>query len=148
MPGRAAFEHFLSAQDDGGYETALEELRDGKKRSHWMWFVFPQLEGLGSSANARNFGLSGKAEARAYAEHEDLGERLYEATEAMLDWAGTMSAEDILGATDAMKFRSSMTLFETCCSDREVFAQALDAFFDGERDTLTLEKLQSISAPT
>lgn len=148
MPGRAAFDHFLSAQDDGSYETALEELRDGKKRSHWMWFVFPQLEGLGSSASARKFALSGKAEARAYAEHDELGERLYEATEAMLDWAGTMSAEDILGGADAMKFRSSMTLFEACCSDKEVFAQALDAFFDGERDPLTLGKLQSVSAPT
>lgn len=134
-------DHFLEAQDGGAYQTALEELQAGEKRSHWMWFVFPQIEGLGNSAMTRKFALSGKTEARAYAAHDELGDRLYEATEAVLDWAGTLSAEDIFGAVDALKFRSSMTLFEAACSDNEVFAQALDAFFDGERDPLTLERL-------
>lgn len=135
------FDHFLEAQDSGVYDEALEELRAGEKRTHWMWFVFPQIEGLGSSANARKFALPSKDAARAYAAHEELGDRLYEATEAVLDWAGTMSAEDIFGAIDAKKFRSSMTLFEAACSDNEPFTNALDAFFDGERDPLTLEKL-------
>ncbi len=149
MSGRVSFGHFLSVQDGGTYDTALDELREGKKQSHWMWFVFPQIDGLGSSATARKFALSGRDEARAYAAHDELGERLYEATEAMLDWAGTMSAEDILGSTDAMKFRSSMTLFEAAADDSEPFAQALDAFFDGERDPLTLQRLQlASSAPT
>ena len=142
------FDHFLAAQDDGVYDSALEELRQGKKLSHWMWFVFPQIAGLGSSATAKKFALADRQEARKFASHDDLGDRLYEATEAVLDWAGTLSAEDIFGAVDAKKFRSSMTLFEASCADNDVFAQALDAFFDGERDPLTLEKLQSVSAPT
>ena len=137
------FAHFLSAQDGGVFERALDEIRDGAKTSHWMWFVFPQIEGLGSSAQARKFALPGKAEAAAYCSHDELGPRLFEATEAMLDWAGTMSAEDILGPVDAKKFRSSMTLFEAACSDEDsqVFADALDQFFDGARDPLTLERL-------
>lgn len=141
MPVRFALDHFLSAQDDGSYDSALEEIRDGEKQGHWMWFVFPQVDGLGSSATAKKYALAGVEEARAYADHDELGERLYEATEAMLDWAGTMSARDILGPVDAMKFRSSMTLFEAACDDNDVFAQALDAFFAGERDPLTLERL-------
>ncbi len=136
------FSHFLAAQDaDDTYETALGELREGRKLSHWMWFVFPQIAGLGGSATARKFALSDTAEARAYARHEELGDRLYTATEAMLDWAGMDTAEDILGSVDAMKFRSSMTLFEAACDDNQIFAQALDAFFDGERDQATLDRL-------
>lgn len=134
------FDRFLTAQDEV-FDTALEELRAGRKRSHWMWFVFPQIEGLGSSATARRFALSGLAEARAYALHPVLGDRLEQATEAMLDWAGTTSAGDILGPVDAVKFRSSMTLFEAACDDATVFADALDQFYDGSRDPLTLEKL-------
>lgn len=143
MSGHFAFGHFLQAQDAGVYETALDELRDGEKRGHWMWFVFPQLAGLGSSANSRKFALAGIEEARAFASHEELGDRLYEATEAMLDWAGTLSAEDILGQVDAMKFRSSMTLFEAACDDNQVFADALAAFFDGERCETTRARLEA-----
>ena len=137
------FTHFLQAQDGGVFERALDEIREGAKTSHWMWFVFPQVDGLGSSAQARKFALAGKSEAAAYCSHDELGPRLFEATEAMLDWAGTMSAEDILGPVDAKKFRSSMTLFEASCGDEDsqVFADALDQFFDGERDPLTLERL-------
>ena len=137
------FAHFLAAQDGGVFERALKEIRDGAKTSHWMWFVFPQIAGLGTSAKARKFALSDKAEAAAYCSHDELGTRLFESTEAMLDWAGTMSAEDILGEVDAMKFRSSMTLFEASCGDEDsqVFADALDQFYDGQRDPLTLERL-------
>lgn len=135
------FDHFVEAQDGGVFERALEELRDGEKRSHWMWFIFPQIAGLGSSAMARKYALSDLAEAKAYAAHDVLGDRLYEATEAMLDWAGTVSAEAILGPVDAMKFRSSMTLFEAACSDNDPFAQALEVFYNGERDWETLKRL-------
>ncbi len=141
MSDRFDLDRFLRAQDGGTYEAALDELKAGEKRSHWIWFVFPQIAGLGSSSTARKFALSGREEAAAYCAQEELGSRLVEAVEAMLDWAGTMPADAILGSLDAMKFRSSMTLFDAACPDEEVFGAALDAFFDGERDPLTLEKL-------
>ena len=90
---------------------------------------------------ARRFALSGKDDARAFAKHPVLGDRLDRATEAMLDWAGTMTAEEILGSVDAMKFRSSMTLFEASADDTDAFTAALDQFYEGERDPLTLERL-------
>lgn len=135
------FDHFLAAQSGGVYERALAELRAGSKQSHWMWFIFPQLAGLGSSAMARRFALSGLDEAAEYAAHEELGERLYEASEAVLDWAGTMRAEDILGSVDALKLQSSMTLFEAACADNQVFADALDAFYDGTRCAFTIGRV-------
>lgn len=134
-------DHFLRAQDGGVFEQALEEIREGRKRSHWMWFIFPQIAGLGSSPQARKFALPDKAAAHAYAAHEVLGERLYEATEAMLEWAGAMPADAILGRVDEMKFRSSMTLFEAAADDPEPFAQAIEAFWHGERDGETLRRL-------
>lgn len=143
MADNDPFGHFVKAQDGGTFEQALEEIGEGEKRSHWMWFVFPQIEGLGSSAKAKKFALSGREEARAYCRHEELGPRLFEATEAMLEWAGTMRAADILGDVDAMKFRSSMTLFENACDDddAQVFTDALEAFYEGERCPLTLERM-------
>ena len=141
MTDRHAFDHFLHAQDGGVFARALAELEEGRKRSHWMWFVFPQIEGLGHSATARKFALTDADEAASYAEHEELGPRLYEASEAMLEWAGTLSADDILGEVDAMKFRSSMTLFEAACDDDQVFVDALEAFYGGERCALTRERL-------
>ncbi|MEC7817276.1 MAG: DUF1810 domain-containing protein [Pseudomonadota bacterium] len=134
------FAHFLTAQEDV-FDAALAELNAGRKRGHWMWFVFPQIAGLGSSEMARRFALSGEAEARAFAKHPILGDRLDQATEAMLDWAGTMAAEEILGPVDAMKFRSSMTLFEASADDTDAFTAALDQFYEGERDALTLQRL-------
>ncbi len=124
-----------------GLTTALEELQAGRKQGHWMWFVFPQIAGLGSSAMAARYALSGRSEARRFADHPVLGDRLEQATEAMLDWAGTLSAQDILGTVDAMKFRSSMTLFEASAADADAFIAALEQFYDGERDPLTLERL-------
>ena len=137
------FAHFLEAQGGGVYERALGEIRQGAKTGHWMWFVFPQIAGLGGSTASRKFALRGRQDAAAYCSHDDLGPRLFEATEAMLDWAGTMSAEDILGSVDAMKFRSSMTLFEAACDgdDAQPFTDALGQFYGGTRDPLTLEKL-------
>ncbi|MXO49341.1 DUF1810 family protein [Erythrobacter vulgaris] len=143
MSSDDTFGHFVKAQDGGTYEQALEEIAEGEKKGHWMWFIFPQIDGLGTSAKAKKYALADLDEARAYCQHEELGPRLFEATEAMLEWAGTMSAEDILGDVDAMKFRSSMTLFERACDDEDsqVFADALEAFYEGERCPLTQERM-------
>ncbi len=108
-----------------------------------MWFVFPQVAGLGRSSTAQFYAIRGREEAEAYARHPLLGARLRECTEAMLGWAGRRSAETILGAVDALKFRSSMTLFEACAPDPAPFALALDAFYAGERDAATLERLKA-----
>lgn len=142
MSASDPFDHFLDAQRDV-YDQALAEIAEGDKKTHWMWFIFPQLAGLGRSAMAKRFALANVQEARAYCAHEELGPRLFEATEAMLEWAGTLQAQDILGEVDAMKFRSSMTLFENACTDEDaqVFTDAIDGFYDGERCPLTLERL-------
>jgi uncharacterized protein (DUF1810 family) len=106
-----------------------------------MWFVFPQIAGLGRTSTAQFYAIADRAEAEAYHRHPLLGPRLIECTEAMLAWAGKRDAEAILGPIDVLKFRSSMTLFEMCSADPAPFAAALDAFYGGERDTVTLELL-------
>ena len=106
-----------------------------------MWFVFPQIAGLGHSSTAQFYAVRGRDEAEAYSRHPVLGARLAECTAAMLGWAGERSAERILGPVDALKFRSSMTLFEACSDEPAPFAAALDAFYSGERDAATLERL-------
>jgi uncharacterized protein (DUF1810 family) len=132
-------ERFVTAQA-GSYENALSELRAGRKTSHWMWFVFPQLKGLGSSPNAIYFGLAGLAEARAYLDHPILGARLEEATRLMLAHRGR-TARDIVGHPDDLKFRSSMTLFAAATGQESIFAEALHAFYDGIADATTLRLL-------
>jgi uncharacterized protein (DUF1810 family) len=132
-------ERFAAAQQ-GVYERALGELRSGRKRSHWMWFVFPQLAGLGRSETARFYGIGGAAEARAYLAHPLLGPRLRECAEALLAHKH-QAAEAILGPIDALKLRSSTTLFEAVAEDPAPFAAVLDAFFGGERDAGTLTML-------
>jgi len=106
-----------------------------------MWFVFPQIAGLGRTEISRFFALADRAEAQAYVRHAVLGPRLRECTDAMLGWAGRRYAERILGPIDALKFKSSMTLFEACAPDPASFAAALDAFYGGERDVMTLDRL-------
>jgi len=128
-------ERFVEAQR-GSYDRALEELRRGRKTSHWMWFVFPQIAGLGRSETARFYAIRDLAEARAYLGHPLLGPRLAECIEAMLAHGGD-SVEAILGGIDAIKLRSSMTLFEAA-GGGPAFAAILDAFFGGERDPETL----------
>ena len=130
---------FVSAQN-GLYDQALAELRAGRKQSHWMWFVFPQLAGLGRSEKARFYGIDGAAEARAYLAHPLLGARLRRCAEVLLGHAGTR-AEAILGPVDAIKLRSSMTLFEAVAGDPAPFAAVLDAFYASERDAATLSML-------
>lgn len=132
---------FLDAQDGGVYETAIGELRAGAKRSHWMWFVFPQIAGLGRSEFARHYAIAGREEAAAFARHPVLGARLAACTDAMLAWHGKRSAQDVLGPVDACKFQSSMTLFEATGPDGARFSAALDAFFGGCRDAATMERL-------
>jgi uncharacterized protein (DUF1810 family) len=136
----AGLERFVEAQRST-YDQALAELRAGAKRSHWMWFVFPQIAGLGRSSAARFYAIADAVEARAYLTHPVLGPRLRQSTEAMLRWAGDKTAEAILGPIDAMKFTSSMTLFNAVTEGDDLFARALAAFNRGQRDPLTLERL-------
>jgi uncharacterized protein (DUF1810 family) len=123
------------------YAQALAELKAGRKQSHWMWFVFPQLAGLGRSPTARFYGLASLAEARTYLAHPLLGPRLLACTAAVLAHRGR-SAEAIFGVVDAMKLKSSMTLFEQAAEDPAPFAAVLDAFFGGTRDAATLDLLR------
>lgn len=132
-------DRFVEAQE-GVWRTALAELRAGCKTSHWMWFVFPQIAGLGSSPTARRYAIADLAEARAYLAHPLLGRRLREATEAMLAHAGT-APDTILGGIDAIKLRSSMTLFEAAADDAQLFSRCLDTFYAGARDPETLARL-------
>jgi uncharacterized protein (DUF1810 family) len=129
-------ERFVSAQAPV-YAQALAELKCGRKQSHWMWFVFPQLAGLGRSPTAQRYGIASTAEARAYLAHPLLGPRLRECCEALLAHRG-LSAESILGPVDALKLNSSMTLFEAAADDAGPFAPVLERFYRGERDPLTL----------
>jgi uncharacterized protein (DUF1810 family) len=140
---RDAFDlqRFVQAQDSRGtYDAALSELRAGRKRSHWMWFVFPQIDGLGSSPMARQYAISGRDEARAYAAHPVLGPRLRECAQALLD-VESSDPEAVLGGVDALKLRSSMTLFAESAPDEPVFAQVLERYFNGVRDPATSDRL-------
>lgn len=133
----ADLERFVRAQDDRGtHDRALAELRAGRKTSHWMWFVFPQVAGLGHSPTAQAYAVTDLAEARAYLAHDVLGPRLHQCCDALLGLEG-VSAGQVLGSTDAMKLRSSMTLFSLAAPDDPVFDRVLDRFFDGERDERT-----------
>jgi uncharacterized protein (DUF1810 family) len=133
-------ERFVEAQERI-YEQALAELLDGRKQSHWMWFVFPQLAGLGRSPTARFYSIVSAEEARAYLAHALLGARLRECTRAVCGHP-ERSAEAIFGNVDAMKFRSSMTLFEAVAEDPAPFRGALETFNGGVRDEATLALLR------
>jgi len=130
------FERFVEAQD-AVYEFVLEELGAGEKLSHWMWFVFPQIRGLGGSPMAERFAISSLDEAKAYLEHPILGPRLEECTRLVLAVNGK-SAEEIFGYPDDLKFRSCMTLFAECAADAGIFTGSLQKFYDGEPDQQTL----------
>jgi uncharacterized protein (DUF1810 family) len=133
--------HRFVAAQDGVFDTALAELRAGRKRTHWMWFVFPQIAGLGSTPTAQRYALSGLGEARAYLAHPVLGPRLREASRAVLDVEGR-SAHQILGHPDDLKLRSSMTLFARAADDPAVFEAVLERYYDGP-DPRTLELLSA-----
>ncbi len=134
-------ERFVDAQDDDGiYRQALTELLAGRKRSHWMWFVFPQIAGLGNSPTAKHYAISSLDEARAYLGHPVLGPRLVECAHAVLEHP-EQSAAAILGETDALKLRSSMTLFARAGPGEPVFRRVLDRYFDGAPDSATDERV-------
>lgn len=130
-------ERFVAAQDAGGtFDRALAELRAGRKVGHWMWFVFPQIAGLGRSAMAQEFAISSLDEAQAYLRHPVLGPRLTGSAQVLTSVAGR-SAEQIFGGLDAQKLRSSMTLFHRADPAEPVFAQVLSQYFDGQPDSAT-----------
>jgi uncharacterized protein (DUF1810 family) len=131
---------FVDAQA-ANYSRALAELRAGEKRSHWMWYVFPQIDGLGHSPMSRRYSIKSGAEARAYLEHPVLGLRLRESFAAVNAIAGR-SAHEIFGSPDDLKFRSCATLFDSV-SEKDVFEQALEKYFAGERDEETLRLLRT-----
>jgi uncharacterized protein (DUF1810 family) len=145
MPDPHNLRRFIVPQD-AVFAAVREELRAGSKRTHWMWFIFPQLAGLGSSPTARLYALSGIAEARAYLTHAVLGPRLQECTELANAVCGRTALE-IFGAPDHLKFRSSMTLFARAAGGGSVFREALARYFDGEPDLLTLQLLKSAPCP-
>ncbi|MDP7724745.1 DUF1810 domain-containing protein [Mycobacterium sp. TY814] len=122
------------------YDAVLDELRAGRKRSHWMWFVFPQLRGLGSSPTANHYGIASLAEARAYLDHAVLGPRLLECVRLVNEIDGR-SAEQIFGWPDHLKLRSSVTLFARATEDNRDFLALLDKYYGGEQDPLTLSRL-------
>jgi uncharacterized protein (DUF1810 family) len=130
---------FISAQE-GVYDRALAELRAGEKRSHWMWFIFPQIEGLGHSPTARLYSIKSLEEARQYLAHPVLGTRLTACAESVLAVQGR-SASDIFGHPDDWKLQSSMTLFELVSGPGSVFATVLDKYYQGKRDSKTLQIL-------
>jgi uncharacterized protein (DUF1810 family) len=130
-------ERFVAAQDSGGtYDAAVAELRAGRKRSHWMWFVFPQIAGLGQSPTSRRYAIASLDEARAYLQHPVLGPRLLEATGVVADLSGP-TAEEVFGGIDAVKLRSSMTLFHRAAPEDPLFARVLGAYFGGAADPAT-----------
>lgn len=132
-------DRFVTAQNPV-YEEVLAELRDGRKRGHWMWFIFPQLRGLGHSQMAAAFGIASRQEAEAYLNHPVLGTRLRECTR-LVNLVEQRSITEILGYPDDLKFRSSMTLFDRVASGNQLFNAALEKYFAGERDPLTLSRM-------
>jgi len=134
-------QRFIQAQENV-YESVLNELRSGQKSGHWMWYIFPQLKGLGVSATAQRYAISSKEEARAYSTHPILGLRLRECTQLVLNLEGR-SAEEIFHYPDVLKFRSCMTLFEQSVLDPSIFHDAILKYFAGKPDQLTLDIINS-----
>ena len=132
-------DRFTDAQDPV-FAGVVEELREGRKQGHWMWFIFPQLRGLGSSSMAHRFGISSRAEAEAYLGHPVLGPRLVECAR-LVNLVKGRSIEQIFGVVDTLKFRSSMTLFAEVAGDPTVFTDALRKYFGAQPDRLTLDRL-------
>ena len=143
-PDQFDLQRFVDAQEPV-YDEVLGELRSGRKRSHWIWFVFPQLRGLGRSPTAQRFGISSLEEARAYVEHDVLGRRLRECARLVAQIEGRC-ADDVFGWPDNLKVRSSMTLFAHATDDPDIqadFRAVLDKFYDGVQDPATVEQLNT-----
>ena len=135
----ADLNRFVEAHERS-YRTALEEIRSGHKRSHWMWYIFPQIAGLGLSSTSRFYAITDLEEARAYMQHPLLGAHMIEICEALLRLSAN-NAEDVMGYPDDLKLRSSMTLFAKVVPGAKIFQQVLDKYFDGKMDQKTLERL-------
>ena len=135
-------QRFAKAQDPE-YQGVLKELRAGQKRGHWMWYIFPQIEGLGYSFMSQKFAIGSREEACAYLEHPVLGQRLRECTQLALAVTGR-TAEQIFGDPDVLKFRSSMTLFMASHPENQIFKEALDKYFQGIPDEQTLDILKAL----
>ena len=140
-----SLERFIDAQSSM-HDQALDEIRGGRKRTHWMWFIFPQFEGLGTSETSRYFAIKSRAEAEAYLAHPVLGRRMRDCAQAVLD-AENRSAVEIFGLVDTMKLRSSATLFAAISPPESVFHQIIDRYFDGWHDDTTLELMQASERP-
>ncbi len=137
-------ERFKEAQASS-YDVALAEIKGGRKTSHWIWYIFPQLKGLGRSYNSEIYGIESLEEAKAYLEDEMLGKRLREISQALMEHANKLSAYDIFGGLDAKKVKSCMTLFDMVAPN-DVFASVLDAFFEGKTDKRTVGKIENITS--
>lgn len=146
MNAQYDLQRFVDAQTTV-IDHALLELENGRKRSHWMWFIFAQLQGLGHSDMARRYGISGLEEALAYLQHSVLGPRLEQCCRALLRWHDR-SAHDILGSPDDLKLKSSMTLFAVAAPNNPVFQEVIDVFFAGQLDDLTLSRLGRMADPS
>ena len=134
-------QRFVDAQDrDGTYDQAMRELRAGRKHSHWMWFVFPQIAGLGNSPMAQHYAISGLAEAQAYLAHPVLGRRLLQCARTLTE-LDAADAEQVFGSVDAQKLHSSMTLFAAAAPDEPAFGKVLDKYFAGELDEGTMSRV-------
>ncbi len=133
-------QRFVDAQGGGTYERAVAELRAGRKQSHWMWFVLPQVAGLGRSSTAQHYALAGLGHARAYLAHPLLGARLRECAQVLTDLP-TTDPVAVMGAVDAVKLRSAMTLFSRAAPDEPLFGRVLDRYYLGEEDPETLSRL-------
>ena len=142
MDDRFELERFRSAQA-GAYDRALRELRSGRKRGHWIWFVFPQLRGLGRSEMSHRYGIASLAEARAYLADQTLGPRLRECCEALLVLDEDADIGTVMGGIDALKLRSSMTLFALADPSEALFDRVLQRWYDGERDDATVRLLDT-----
>lgn len=136
---KTGLQRFIEAQNDS-YDQALKEIRNGRKLTHWIWYIFPQIKGLGFSYNSEYYGITSLQEARDYLENELLRKRLFEITESLLMHKGK-DIESIMGDIDAMKLKSSMTLFDAVQPD-DIFGEVLDEFYGGERCRITLEKIR------
>lgn len=138
-PAKPNLTRYVDAQM-GIFDSALAELKRGKKTGHWMWFIFPQIKGLGSSATSEYFGIHGREEAEDYLSDPILGKRLIECANTLVS-INEVTAEDIFGYPDVLKLRSSMTLFESVSCENNVFSQVLEKYYQGQRDERTLELL-------
>ena len=139
----ADLSRFLKAQE-GSYAQALREIRAGRKRSHWMWYIFPQIQGLGFSSTAQFYAIQDLEEAKEYLAHPVLGARLKEISSALLELEG-LSASEIFGYPDDLKLRSSMTLFRLADLDCDIFERVLEKYYDGKPDNLTVRIVKELS---